>query len=75
MPYEQILPFLASYATALRANVLVFNYRGVGDSTGWPRRSSDLVLDGRAAIEYVVRTHSVPPVCALARHVLHHGQL
>ena len=35
--YEQNLGFMLDYTQAVGANGLVFNYRGVGDSSGWPR--------------------------------------
>ena len=55
--YEQILPFLQNYASRLNAHAIAFNYRGVGDSTGFPHVSEALKDDGRALIKYV------PPRC------------
>lgn len=37
----------------LDVNVLVFNYRGVGGSTGFPSTSEDLVEDGAACLDYL----------------------
>jgi alpha/beta superfamily hydrolase len=54
--YEQNLGFAAKYANRLGAHALLFNYRGVSESAGWPSTARCLVDDGRAAIEYVTRT-------------------
>jgi esterase/lipase len=37
------------------ANVLSCNYRGVGKSTGFPKDESDLLNDGKATIEYLLK--------------------
>ena len=52
--YEQIVDFLDVYARQVRANVLVFNFRGVGGSTGWPYVASDLTEDGVAVTKYIL---------------------
>jgi alpha/beta superfamily hydrolase len=41
------------YGAKLGVNVLTFNYRGVGHSTGWPFNAIDLVKDAQAAVEYL----------------------
>lgn len=38
-------------AVALQSNVVGFNYRGVGQSTGQPRSKDDLVTDGIAQVQ------------------------
>lgn len=48
--YEQNLEFALEYATALNANILVFNYRGVGESTGWPSTANNLADDAQSAL-------------------------
>eukprot|EP00043_Microstomoeca_roanoka_P021719 m.255527 g.255527 ORF g.255527 m.255527 type:complete len:383 (-) comp19835_c0_seq1:133-1281(-) len=67
VPFEQNLEFLPVYSSALPANVLTFNYRGVGASTGWPHRGHDLVRDGEAAVEFLL-SKGVEP-----RHIIVHG--
>ena len=54
--YEQNLAFAAKYAHLLGAHAILFNYRGVSESGGWPSTAQSLVDDGSAAIEYVTRT-------------------
>eukprot|EP00730_Choanoeca_flexa_P016780 TRINITY_DN7997_c0_g2_i1.p1 TRINITY_DN7997_c0_g2~~TRINITY_DN7997_c0_g2_i1.p1 ORF type:complete len:391 (+),score=59.88 TRINITY_DN7997_c0_g2_i1:30-1202(+) len=54
VPFEQNLDMLAEYGAAINANVLTFNYRGVGDSEGWPFRAADLIEDGRAAMQHLL---------------------
>lgn len=34
VPYEQNLDFLLNYSDKLTVNILTFNYRGVGQSSG-----------------------------------------
>ncbi len=65
---EQNLKFMEQYSQALRANAVAFNFRGVGDSSGWPRVSADLVTDGEAVIMHVHREHGVP-----LHHIVLHG--
>ena len=43
----------------MNANVLAFNYRGVGSSSGWPYTDADLASDGVAATRYIMQTHRV----------------
>ena len=57
--YEQNVAFAAQYATDVGAHALLFNYRGVSASTGWPSRGNHLVEDGRAAIRYVMEEYGV----------------
>jgi len=66
--YEQNLVFLRVYGMKLGVNVLTFNYRGVGDSTGWPFNAMDLVKDGTAAVEYLKKTKHIAE-----RNILIHG--
>eukprot|EP00040_Diaphanoeca_grandis_P006684 m.38317 g.38317 ORF g.38317 m.38317 type:complete len:436 (+) comp17886_c0_seq1:211-1518(+) len=48
-------------AHKLGANIVAFNYRGVGCSEGCPRNASDLVDDGTAVMDYLVQERSVDP--------------
>eukprot|EP00038_Savillea_parva_P018109 m.22439 g.22439 ORF g.22439 m.22439 type:complete len:413 (-) comp3986_c0_seq2:53-1291(-) len=66
--YEQNIAFAAHYATALNAHALLFNYRGVCESEGWPYESEKLAMDGRAAVGYVMTTYGTPE-----DHILLHG--
>ena len=59
---EQILPFIAAYAQDVGVNAIVFNYRGVGASTGWPYTADLLTADGRAIVHYLTKQHNVPSV-------------
>lgn len=36
------------------ANVLIFNYRGVGESKGSPLKADDLIADGEACVKYLL---------------------
>ncbi|KAH9246987.1 hypothetical protein BASA81_015418 [Batrachochytrium salamandrivorans] len=51
--YEHILPYLYRLARTLNRKVLVYNYRGVGNSTGNCRRTQDMVEDVLACVGYV----------------------
>ena len=44
--YESQLEFAKEYGEKVGVNILVFNYRGVGDSKGNPTCGKDLVQDG-----------------------------
>lgn len=57
--YEMIMNEAAEMGKALKRNVLVFNYRGVGRSDGLCFREDDLFRDGRACLTYLRRTHSI----------------
>lgn len=52
--YEFILDMLGKYATEVNTNILCFNYRGVGRSTGVPTSGTDLVDDARAVLQYII---------------------
>lgn len=59
--YESQLERLGEYADTLEANVLVFNYRGVGDSTSnRPVRPKDLVTDTKAMIAFLTEKGVAP---------------
>lgn len=66
--YEQNIGFAAKYAVKLNAHVLLFNYRGVCDSKGWPSESAMLAEDASAMIEHVMSTYGAPQ-----DHILLHG--
>lgn len=46
-------------ADDIGANIIVFNYRGVGNSKGRPRSGDDLAIDGSAIVEYLLRDKNV----------------
>lgn len=51
MCYEVIIAEMKEDAKALKANVVGFNLRGVGQSTGKAKSSGDLVIDGIAQVQ------------------------
>lgn len=51
--YEGNLKFVESYGKEVKANVLVFNYRGTGDSKGNPTCGEDLVQDGMRCVQFL----------------------
>jgi hypothetical protein len=51
--YEKALLNAQSMGRDLNANVLVFNYRGVAESSGYPMAAEDLVADGEACVQYL----------------------
>lgn len=77
--WEQLLFILSHQARCLGANLLVFNYRGVGSSGGSARQASDLILDGEAAMDYLLQLaasngrHDQTPAGHRPRVVLLHG--
>lgn len=52
--YETNLLRSQSIGKDLDANILVFNYRGVGDSKGILAKPEDLITDGEACIRYLL---------------------
>lgn len=54
--YENRLetPLLQEYADLIQANVLLFNYRGIMESVGFPLSSRDIVVDGEACVQYLL---------------------
>ena len=52
--WESVIFPLVQQATALEANFLVFNYRGVGRSSGVARTAAELVLDCEAALDWLM---------------------
>ena len=55
MCYENNLKYMEAYGRLTQKNVLLFNYRGVVDSKGYPQSYEDLVRDGDAAFEYLLQ--------------------
>lgn len=51
MCYEHIIHDMKEDANALKANVIGFNLRGVGQSTGKAKSRDDLVTDGIAQVQ------------------------
>lgn len=66
--FEQNILFAREYAHRLQAHAILFNYRGVGASTGWPYVSSDLGKDGITAVKYAIATFGVEE-----RNIIIHG--
>lgn len=52
--YEDNLEGTKKFADSVEANILVFNYRGVGDSQRSPTKPEDLIMDGEACIQYLL---------------------
>ena len=52
--YEDNVHFARALANDSGANVLLFNYRGVGRSSGAIRTAHDLVVDGKAALQHLL---------------------
>lgn len=52
--YENNLYDFQSTGKNLDVNMLVFNYRGVGDSKGYPWKTDDLIADGEACVKYLL---------------------
>ena len=48
------------FAEEMECNLVSFNYRGCGGSTGTPRTGEDLVSDGQSVLEQVVAYSGVP---------------
>eukprot|EP00736_Rhodelphis_marinus_P004242 Rmarinus@m.23282 len=66
--WEQIIEYMFMYGTSIGVNVFVFNYSGVGESTGFPVTSDILVRDGLAALQYILLEKEVG-----SKDVLLHG--
>lgn len=66
--YERQMEFAHEYGERVGANVLLFNYRGVGQSQGFPMRPEELVLDGETVMQYLLNHVGVA-----SEHVLVHG--
>lgn len=53
--YEENIGFLNWYAKETNCNLISFNYRGVGDSSGFPNRFKDLIIDADAVFQHLER--------------------
>jgi len=53
------------FAKEMNCNLVSFNYRGCGGSTGLPRTGEDLVTDGAAVLRHVANHFAVDPNCIL----------
>jgi pimeloyl-ACP methyl ester carboxylesterase len=58
---EENLGFAEVYARTIGANILVFNFRGVGESTGQILQFSDMLIDGRAAFKFLLDNEGATP--------------
>lgn len=54
LAYESVIYDSKLMASALKANVLMFNYRGVSHSLGYPKTALDLVEDGAACFSDLI---------------------
>lgn len=59
--YESKLSDAAKYAEAAGVNVLVFNYRGSGDSTGHLSSANDMVRDTLSMVEFLSEKKGISP--------------
>lgn len=53
--YEDALPYLQEIAETTQCTVVSFNYRGVGYSKGFPEKLDDLIMDGEAIVQYLLK--------------------
>jgi hypothetical protein len=57
--YESNLEEYRIIAEKAGANLIAFNYRGVANSTGYPRGEQDLINDGMGVVEYLKKHEGV----------------
>lgn len=53
--YEMNIDFLNWYTEETGCNLISFNYRGVGESSGFPNRFKDLIIDADAVFQHLER--------------------
>lgn len=58
--YEDVLEYFLDDAYRLKANVIGFNYRGVGNSIGSPKSITHLVTDGIAIVQRILDRGVLP---------------
>ena len=73
MCYEHIIDDIKEDAKALKANVVGFNLRGVGQSTGKAKSKEDLVTDGIAQVQRLLDQGMSPQNITLKGHSLGAG--
>ncbi len=73
MCYEQIIADMREDAMALQANVVGFNFRGVGQSTSKAKSKNDLVADGIAQVQRLLAQGVSPQNITLKGHSLGAG--
>lgn len=73
MCYEHITVDMLEDAEALQANVVGFNHRGVGQSTGKAKSSNDLVIDCIAQVQRLLDKGVSPQNITLKGHSLGAG--
>lgn len=66
--YESNLEFAKAHGNAVGANVLLFNYRGVGQSTGDAKCAKDLIQDGSSSVQFLLDKGVKP------ENIVLHGQ-
>lgn len=59
--YEEFLEEAKTLGQELQKNIVLFNYRGVGESTGEATKAKDLVNDGKAICQMLVTYKDVQP--------------
>jgi alpha/beta hydrolase fold len=85
--YEKIFEEMKKDACKLECNVIGFNFRGVGQSTGKPKSKKDLITDGIAQVQrlldkgidpenIILKGHSLGGAIAtlVAKHFHKHGK-
>lgn len=65
--YEENLPSLEAISKKTRTHVYSGNYRGVGYSEGFPTQFKDLVMDGEAMVQFLLKQGVHP------KNILIHG--
>ncbi|WP_028387905.1 lipase family protein [Legionella fairfieldensis] len=73
MCYEQIINTMKKDAIALQANVVGFNFRSVGQSTGKVKSRDDLIADGIAQVQRLLDQGVSPQNITLKGHSLGAG--
>lgn len=73
MCYEQIIDEMKTDAKELKTNVIGFNLRGVGNSSGKPHSKNDLVTDGIAQVQRLLDQGVSPQNITLKGHSLGAG--
>lgn len=71
--YESSLNALEGLSEDVGANVLAFNYRGVGDSTGKPTSIKDWVEDGQYVLKYLEEKGVLPEDIVIYGHSMGGG--
>ena len=68
--YQEMIHELKADALAFKSNLVSFNYRGVGNSTGYPKSFNDLVIDGIAQVQRLLDQNITPLNITLNGHAM-----